>query len=473
MIDRSVGTITQWEWDFGDGASCIYYREPDVGETSTCDAASPTHTYAPLADTLPADRIYGVTLTVTGQGTPTDPEATLTTTKQDQVRIFLLDPSFEGQSAGPIAEPWQNLRPENPLQPADHTTANGVDTGMPTAGSRWAVLTGEGTDGTQDVADIDNGIAQDFIYANDKPVLHFDFALLYDEPPNAVSADAFVATVSDGTSPVEEIPSSLMDVTTPIVGESQKFPGQSPPMVVSLLGTGSIDLTGLFPGKPSDEAHTLTFRVTNGGNNPLRSPRAYVDNIRFTALSDDPLAVVFEFDDPVAVGDSIEFRNETCGGNTDNTPLCTTGTSWRWDFDTHGTIATPAATGSTEVSPTYTFPATGTYRVTLEGFRAELTDDFFVDVTVVEATVADFDYTPQPGPEDPPLQAPVTLTFTDESSSGDPIDSWIWDFAGWGGWDGPTPDPITIETPGTYEMKLVIETELGLTDIHTVLIEVE
>jgi PKD repeat protein len=92
---------------------------------------------------------------------------------------------------------------------------------------------------------------------------------------------------------------------------------------------------------------------------------------------------------------------------------------------------------------------------------------------VVEAPVADFDYTPQPGPEDPPLQVPVTLTFTDESSSGDPIEIWTWDFGGWGIWDGPTPDPITIDTPGTYSMELVIETESGLTDIHTVLIKVE
>jgi PKD repeat protein len=417
------------------------------------------------------NRIYDVKLTLTGRGATDGSEVTIATTKQDQVRIFLLDPSFEGQSSAPITEPWQNLRPQSPVEPGNHIATTGVDNGMPTAGVRWAVLTGEGTAGTEDIAVVNNGIAQDFIYADDKPVLQFDFALLYNEPPNGASVDAFVATVSDGAT-TEEIPSSLMDVTTPIVGESTKFAGQSPPMVVSVLGTGSINLMGLFPGKPSDEVHTLTFRVANGGFNPLRSPRAYVDNVRFTALSDDPLAAVFEFDEPVVVGQPVDFWNMTCGGNTDTAPLCTTGTSWRWDFDTHGMIATPDATGSSAVSPSYTFPSAGTYTVTLDGYRSELTDTFNADVTVIEAPKADFDYTPQPA-QDPPLQAPVTLIFTDKSTSGDPIVGWAWDFGGWGVSLGPSPDPVIISTPGTYLMTLLITTESGLIDVHSVSITLE
>ncbi len=477
FFQSSTGGVTSWTWDFGDGTSCIQFADP-ANPSSTCGAIDPTHTYSVPTNTPIVDRIFDVSLTVAGSDGSGGTTST-TVPKTDQVRVFMFDPSFEDQTAGAdFSGAWTSIFE---LTGSPHGALNGSDQDFPTDGSLWGLISGLGTDGNSDVASVANGVTQDFIYTTSRPVLGFDFALLYNEPPDGAFADAFTATVSDGSTTVE-VPNARFDVSTPIAGESAKLPGGSPPVAVTIQGSASIDLSAQGFSRSPDEAHTLTFRVSNGGGNANRTPLAYIDNIRFSRKAEADFTTSFTAPGAIAAGRAASFENTTCGVSSDQDPLCSNDTTWRWDFGTHGTLASPGRTGSSALSPSYTFPSPGTFTVALEGHRAQLnaaTDDIDMDrtatmnVTVIEAPVADFTITPVDGL---PITVGEALTIEDTSTSdaSDGIAQRIWDFAGF----VPTGDgnpfyTLTICTPGTYTIELFIETDAGFDDTRSQQITVE
>jgi PKD repeat protein len=474
MIDDSTGEIDQWEWDFGDkkpdGSSeeCIYPAPAVPGPIDVCDSSSPSHEYADIG-------IYNVSLIVSGpDANPANPPI-VSAPATDQVRVYIVDPSFELQIPNDvIGGAWTSLRPDDATELAEHTAltqTGGADAGMPSDGDLWASLDGLGTDGLTSVEVIKNGIQQSFLRPVAETVLEFDYVLLYAEPPSSTVMDAVTATVSDGIQSVDfEIQSARADVSSPYAGPSTRFPTRDGSEVrVTPLLTASVNLAEAFPSAPDTTEFTLTIRTSNAVNE-FRSPRAYVDNIRFTAPADTLTANFELLDDPVFAGQEVAFMDTSCVDPT--ATACEDPTSWRWGFDTQLLLPVPPeASGSGDQDPVYTFPEAGVYDVTLRARLADLDSGANLSVTVFEETVADFDYTP---PE-PPYIAPATLTFTDQSTSdpANPITAWSWDFGGWGISSLQNPPPVTFGQAGNWIVRLTITTASGNTDTAQATISVE
>ncbi len=454
--DESTGALDSWLWDFGDGTSCFYTADPELSPPPgalECDSSSPSHEYTETG-------AYDVTLTVTGPEFESEPGTiTSTATKEHEVHVSIMDASFELQTANSeIGGAWTHLRPTNPTELALHralSEADGDDIGMPSDGQKWASLDGLGTDGSAAVEALNNGIQQDFLYPSGSPVLEFDYTFLYAEPPAAQNFDEIVATVSDGTTTLV-IPSSVADTSTAYAGQSARFPTRDSSIVRSTpRHTASINLADTFPGSDSLTRFTLTIRTGNA-NNDLRSPRAFVDHVRFSE-PEDALPVEFSLDESVVfTNEEAHFVDETCAQPED---ACDPPTSWRWDFDTHESSTAPAASGSGDQDPAYTFSEAGEYDVELIARRSDAEGVASMSVTVIDRPVASFEMV-TPGPH----SAPVSIEFRDTSTL-DPLDlieTWSWDFAGWGDSSAQNPAPVDFLQSGEYIVRLTVTTESGV-----------
>lgn len=457
--DRSTGAVTRWDWDFGDGSRCTYPAPAVPGSVPTCNAAGPTHVYAEIGS-------YDVSLVATGPAAmPGGAVVRSTRMRSDAVRVLILDPSFEAQAVnGQIAGAWTHLRPQDELVAASHRAvsrnAGGSEAGMPSDGGKWAVLDGLGTDGATSAVLIENGIAQEFLRPVSNTVLEFDYALLFAEPPASSVMDAVTATVSDGTT-VVEIPSAWADVSSAYAGVSTRYPTRDgSAMRVTPTFTAAIDLAEAFPSSTPDSRFTLTIRLANAVNE-FRSPRAYVDHIRFAAPAAVAQTAQFSLDmDPIVAGEDVVFSDESC--LEPGTTGCELATSWRWDFGTSRLATPPAASGSRAQSPTYRFPAPGLYDVTLRVARADRESEATLTVAVVGGPVPAFATV-----EVAPFTAPATLHFEDRSSSdpSDPIVAWSWDFGGWGGSTLQNPAAVTIGQSGDWLIRLRVTTASGQVQI--------
>ncbi|MEM9176462.1 MAG: PKD domain-containing protein [Myxococcota bacterium] len=455
FTDQSTGTLRAWTWDFGDGTTCDFPVPvgADPSDPAYCDSASPTHTYGAIGD-------YDVTLTITGEDAVGD-DVMDTATRTDAVRVTILDPGFESQTAdATIAGGWTPITPSAPTataQPLALASAGGADAGMPTEGSQWAALDGLGTDGSDAALDVQNGIETEFLRPSSASVLEFDYVLLYSEPTAGAVLDAMTATVSDGAT-IVEIPSARADVTSPYAGGSTRFPTLDGATTrATPVRTASLDLATAFPSAGPDQRYTLTIRLTNDVND-FRSPRAYVDDVRFVAPADPGLAFSAAFSAPATVvaGEAVDFLDETCDGSA----TCLAPTSHRWDFDTHFSPALLASSGSADADPTYTFAEAGDYDVELRVRNADRESVATMTVTVLEAALAVPAIASASG-----TTAPATLTFEDRSTSdpSDPIVGWSWDFAGWGTSTAQAPAPVAINQAGTWTVRLTITTASGQT----------
>ncbi len=464
FTDTSTGTLNGWRWEFGDGTACDFPAPEgvDPDDPTVCDSASPTHTYDAIGR-------YDVTLTITGEDTdPNDPDLTDSVTVADAVTVTILDPSFEAQSVGTTLDVgWTAITPASATASAEHVAlaqnAGGADAGMPTEGSRWAALDGLGTNGTEAALVVENGICQDFLRPSTASVLEFDYVLLYSEPPAGAVMDAMTATVSDGTTTVE-IVSARTDVTSPFAGGSARYPTLDGSTTrATPVRTASLDLATAFPGAAADQVYTLTIRLTNDVND-FRSPRAYVDDVRFTEPA-DPFTASFSAPATIIVGEPADFLDETCLG----VGGCVDPTSFRWDFDTHLGAAAVTASGSGEQNPSYTFVESGDFDVRLLARNADQESLATMTVTVLEAAVAipavqSIVYSGGGG-----TTAPATVDFEDQSTSdpSDPIVAWSWDFGGWGTSSAPSPTNVAINQAGTWTIRLTITTASGQTDTRS------
>jgi thermitase len=131
-------------------------------------------------------------------------------------------------------------------------------------------------------------------------------------------------------------------------------------------------------------------------------------------------------------------------------------TSWRWDFGDGGT--------SSEQNPTHTYTREGVYAVSLTVTEADGDSDTEtkVDYITVSDTRprADFWGTPLSGGE------PLTVSFSDSSTSYDGITSWRWDF-GDGGTSTEQDPTHTYIQEGVYAVSLTVTEADGDSDTET------
>ena len=136
-------------------------------------------------------------------------------------------------------------------------------------------------------------------------------------------------------------------------------------------------------------------------------------------------------------------------------------TSWSWNFGDGG--------ASTAQNPSHTYTAAGTYTVTLTATNAYGSDDEvktdYITVTTPPPPTAAFSGTPISG------YAPLTVSFTDESTDGPT--SWSWDF-GDGGTSTEQNPTYEYTSVGTYTVSLIATNAYGSdTETKTDYIEVD
>jgi PKD repeat protein len=129
---------------------------------------------------------------------------------------------------------------------------------------------------------------------------------------------------------------------------------------------------------------------------------------------------------------TVVFR-DTSGGNP---------TSWLWDFND----GTPNSSLQDPLDHIFLLP--GTYVVTMRASNAFGSSTASMGVTVVAASTVDFTGTPTNG------DAPLTVTFQDNSTSGGT--AYNWDFGAGQGTGTGTTVTHTYNTPGTYTVSLTV-----------------
>ena len=140
---------------------------------------------------------------------------------------------------------------------------------------------------------------------------------------------------------------------------------------------------------------------------------------------------------------TVSFNNASTGA-----------TNYQWSFGDGNT--------STQVLPTHTYTAEGSYTVTLiasndDGCADTLVRDQYVQIQLPHATI---DNLPQEG------CAPLTWTFNSSVNSPDPVVSYLWDFG-----DGNTStdqSPTHTFGVGVFNIQLIITTASGCRDTVTV-----
>ena len=145
---------------------------------------------------------------------------------------------------------------------------------------------------------------------------------------------------------------------------------------------------------------------------------------------------------------------------TNTSTSASTITSWAWNFGDFDT------TNSTVQNPVHTYATAGTYTVSLtvtDVHAATDTKTVANAVTVYQAPVADFTFTPASGP------VPLTVTFTDNSTPAGQIASWAWNFGDFDTTNSTVQNPVhTYATAGTYTVLLMVTDGNAATDTKTV-----
>ncbi len=163
-------------------------------------------------------------------------------------------------------------------------------------------------------------------------------------------------------------------------------------------------------------------------------------DFQFNVVNCDRSIVAATSEDVVNCDDyTVSFPNYSTGAS-----------SYIWDFGVPGA-------GSTDASPTYTFPDTGRYTVTLIAQPGIIcTDTFVTQVAIYPGMTVDFAADPAcPG-------LPTAFTDLSNTAFGE-VNSWRWSFG-----DGALsnlPNPTrSYASGGTYPIEFVARTDLGCED---------
>ncbi|MEW5766794.1 MAG: PKD domain-containing protein [bacterium] len=366
FTDRSLGTVTAWLWDFGDGDTSL--------------TRNPSHTYS-------AAGTYTVSLTVTGHcNTDTETKTNYITVSPTPSASFTVDATnpcvgssiaFTDHSTGNITSRLWNFGDgqTSSTQHPSHTYT--------TAGSYTVSLTVTGPCG----ADTETK-------AN------------YITVVSAVLAD-FIA-----------------DTTSLCAGSSAAFTDNSTGSITSWawdFGDGSRGTTP-HPSHIYTTAarYTVSLTVTGACGSDTKTKTNYITvmpsvSAEFTLSSTTPCS-----------GSGLIFTDNSTGDII----------SWFWNFGD--------GQSSQERNPSHTYTSTATYPVTLTVTGACGTNTRTQYLTV-DAVKANFTATPTSGYQ------PLVVTFTDLSAGN--VTAWSWDFG-----DGQTStsqNPFhTYTDPGTFTVSL-------------------
>ena len=436
FTNQSSGDVASVAWDFGDGA--------------TSNDVNPLHTYA-------GSGTYTVTLTIGSAAGRTDSHSEDVTVAAPLVANFTaqpngLDVQFTNQSSGDVASvAWDfgDGATSNDVNPLHTYSAGGTYTVTLTIGSADGRTDSHSEDVTVAAPLVANFSAQpnglDVQFTNqssgDVASVAWDFGdgatsndvnPLHTYPAGGTYTVTLTIGAADGSSTSTNQP---VTVSAPLVanftaqpnGLDVQFTNQSSGDVASVAwdfgdGATSNDVNPLHT-YPAGGTYTVTLTIgaadgsSTSTNQPVTVSAPLVAN--FTAQPN---------------GLDVQFTNQSSGDVA----------SVAWDFGD--------GTTSNDVNPLHTYPAGGTYTVTLTiGARMVAATANSEDVTVAAPLVANF--TAQPNGLD--------VQFTNQSS-GD-VASVAWDFG-----DGAASNDVnplhTYPAGGTYTVTLTIGAADGSTN---------
>lgn len=143
---------------------------------------------------------------------------------------------------------------------------------------------------------------------------------------------------------------------------------------------------------------------------------------------------------------SVTFTYQHEGLNYNFTSLTQNANSLSWDFGD--------GTQSTLSNPTHTYPAEGTYTVTLTAFNECGENSSIQQITVVIAPMAAFSANVTSG------CVPLTVQFTDQSSPN--TTQWMWSFPGGNPSTSNQQNPVVVyNNPGSYNVTLIASNTAG------------
>ncbi|MEQ8200944.1 MAG: PKD domain-containing protein [Syntrophomonadaceae bacterium] len=218
---------------------------------------------------------------------------------------------------------------------------------------------------------------------------------------------------------------------------------------VKIGGTGDfVDLPAVNPASTPKNWRPAIV----SGNNIISTANSYrvggLYKIELTGIT--PVAPTAAFSAAPTSGTAPLTVNFT-DASTGTTPL-----SWAWDFDNDGTP------DSTAKNPSHIYDTAGTYTVKLTvtndvGSDEEIKTDYITVSAAPVAPVAAFTADVTSG------QAPLTVSFTDQSTNGPT--AWSWDFDNDGTVDSNAQNPShTYDSAGTYTVKLTVTNGGGSDD---------
>ncbi len=275
-------------------------------------------------------------------------------------------------------------------------------------------------------------------------------------PPPFICAG--VDFIFDHSATDNEGDSLVYELCVPFDGANQNIPQPQPPFnppygnilwqppfnINNLLGGTPMVIdpqTGLLTATPNTIGQFVIGICVNEYRNGVllsKSRRDYQINVVAC-----PTLVVAALQTPVLTcgSNTVQFINNSFGAG-----------SYSWNF------GDPTTTSDTSVSknPSYTYPDTGTYAVTLiaySGFNPGCADTTIGEVTILPDYVPVFTYSLQP--------CSYIVAFDDTSNlDSGPTSQWLWNFG-----DGTTDtirDPVhTFPGPGTYTVILQAQSDRG------------
>ncbi len=455
FINTTVNGIS-WLWEFGDG------------DTST--AYSPTHTYL-------EDGTYTVILWATNDcGTTsytqvitilTLPVADFTSDVQDGCVPLVVN--FIDQSSS-NSDFWVWTMPGASPDASTEQNPTVVYNQAGTYDVTLEVINAAGSNSityTDFITIYPEALAV-FVYTIDGLTVNFT--------NNSENADSYLWDFGDGNSSTEEDPSHTYDdggtytvvltATSDLCGDAtftQTFTLDAAPVAAftSDIQEGCAPLTVQFTDASSSNPDTWvwTFEGGNPGTSTAQNPTVTYNtpgtyDVTLTvsnAAGQNSITEVGYI--VITTVPDASFTSSINGVQVDFTNTTINGDTYSWDFGD--------GDSSTEENPSHTYNTDGDYVVELTATNECGSVTSTQTITIVTAPTAGFTADVTNG------CAPLTVQFTDQSSSNST--SWAWTFEGGNPGTSTTQNPtVTYNTPGTYDVTLTVSNAAGQNTITEV-----
>lgn len=452
FTNESTGPVTAYLWNFGDG--------------TTSAEVSPMHTYA-------AGGAYTVTLTVSdaegrssdfsAQANVTEPvNASFTTSAVEGQPLSI---QFTNNSSGPIASITWNFgdgTTSSEVSPV-HTYASG---GIYTAMLTVADAEGRISEDSQQVTVSEpvnaffsatpiSGLTLQFNNESSGPYVasSWDFgdgSTSAETSPAHTYAAGGTYTVtltvsrSDGASHTY---STQVTASEPVTSSFTSAPVAGSPFAVQFTNLSSgpiVSYNWSFGDGGSSAEANPTYSYATGGTYTVTLTVSGADGSSNSFSADvsvvEPVSAFFTAAPIDGTAYAVQFMNQSSG------PIA----GYSWNFGDGGTSA--------ESDPAHTYPAGGTYSVSLTVTAGDgSSDTYTADVTVAEPVYAFFSAAPVDG-------SPLSIQFNNESTG--PITSYNWSFG-----DGATSTEVspmyTYAAGGTYTVSLTAMAADGSSNVYS------